>query len=261
MTLDRSLKTTFDDIPRLYHEARPRYPEALVEDVVALSGIPPGGRILEIGCGPGTATLPFARRGYTMVCLELGANLVALAAEQVQTYPRVRVENVAFEDWPLQARAFDVVMSATAFHWIPAAVGYPKAAAALKAGGALVLFWYHSPTSDAPFYRAAHALWQEKAPGFIERHTDKSADELVEMTMADIGAAGLFGAVSVRRYEWAQRYTAAEYVRLLSTYSPVRRLDAQVRQEALASIAALVEEHGGTVERPYTALLYVAQVR
>ena len=32
-----------------------------------LSEIPPDGRILEIGCGTGKATLPFAQRGYAIV--------------------------------------------------------------------------------------------------------------------------------------------------------------------------------------------------
>ena len=60
----------FDEIAELYDRARPGYPEALVDDVVALSGIAPGGRILEIGSGTGKATEAFARRGFRIVCLE-----------------------------------------------------------------------------------------------------------------------------------------------------------------------------------------------
>ncbi len=57
------LRATFDRAALLYDEARPGYPEALFDDVVSLSRLPPGGRILEIGCGTGQATLPFACRG------------------------------------------------------------------------------------------------------------------------------------------------------------------------------------------------------
>jgi SAM-dependent methyltransferase len=57
------LRATFDRVAPLYDEARPTYPEELFDDVVSLSGIPPGGRILEIGCGTGQATVLFARRG------------------------------------------------------------------------------------------------------------------------------------------------------------------------------------------------------
>ena len=56
----RRLRATYDEAALLYDQARPGYPEALFDDMVSLSGIPPGGRILEIGCGTGQATVPLA---------------------------------------------------------------------------------------------------------------------------------------------------------------------------------------------------------
>ena len=41
--------------------------------------LPEGARILEIGCGTGQATLPLARRGYSILCVELGEGLAAAA--------------------------------------------------------------------------------------------------------------------------------------------------------------------------------------
>ena len=67
MPFDFGLRTTFNNVAELYDEVRPGYPEALIEDALTLSEIPPDGRILEIGCGTGKATLPFARRGYAIV--------------------------------------------------------------------------------------------------------------------------------------------------------------------------------------------------
>lgn len=68
MTDERiELKATFNQVALLYHQVRPRYPEVLFDDVVSLSEIPPGGRILQIGCGTGQATVPFARRGYRIL--------------------------------------------------------------------------------------------------------------------------------------------------------------------------------------------------
>jgi ubiquinone/menaquinone biosynthesis C-methylase UbiE len=56
------LRTIFDEAVSLYDEVRPGYPEDLFDDVISLSGIPAGGRILEIGCGTGQATVPVAKR-------------------------------------------------------------------------------------------------------------------------------------------------------------------------------------------------------
>ena len=45
-----NLRSVFDQAALDYDAVRPGYPMELVNDVVALSGIPDDGRILEIGC-------------------------------------------------------------------------------------------------------------------------------------------------------------------------------------------------------------------
>src|SRR5689334_23193971 len=143
------LRQTFDQEAELYDKARPGYPETLFDDVVALSGIPQEGRILEIGCGTGQATVPMARRGYHLLCIELGANLTAVARRNVCVYPQVQVQTLAFEDWAIEEGAFDLAMSATAFHWIDPAISYKKTAQALKPSGAIALFWHVHIQSEA----------------------------------------------------------------------------------------------------------------
>src|SRR5919107_3821041 len=120
------LRSTFDGAALLYDEVRPGYPEDLFDDVVSLSKIPARGRILEIGCGTGQATVPFARRGYHILCIELGENLAAVARRNLEAYPQTEVRTAAFEEWPLQESAFDLAISATAFHWLYPAAAYPK---------------------------------------------------------------------------------------------------------------------------------------
>ncbi len=163
------LRTTFDEAALLYDEVRPGYPEALFDDVVSLSGIPSGGRILEIGCGTGQATVPFARRGYHILCVELGENLAAVARRNLEAYPRVEVRTGDFERWPLEEGTFDLAVSATAFHWLDPAVAYPKVAMALKPGGAIALFWnvhVHSDASDS-FFEAAQEVYEREAPEIV----------------------------------------------------------------------------------------------
>src|SRR5918994_7704145 len=129
------LRTTFDEAASLYDEVRPGYPGELFNDIVSLSGIPAGGRILESGCGTGQATVPFARRGYRILCIELGENMAAVARRNLEGYPQTEVLTGAFEEWPLQEEAFDLAISATAFHWLDPAVAYPKVAGSLRDGG------------------------------------------------------------------------------------------------------------------------------
>ena len=141
MAIDRSKRITFEEVADLYEALRSDYPEELVEDILDWSGITAEGRILEIGCGSGNATVSFARRGYSILGIELGERLAALAARNCPPYPGVEILNSAFEDWALAENAFDLALAADSFHWIPPEIGYPKLARALKASGSAAFFW------------------------------------------------------------------------------------------------------------------------
>ena len=165
MAASRDLRTSFDEVAELYDEARPGYPEQLVADVLTLSEISPEGRILEIGCGSGQATLPFAKRGYTLLCLELGERLAALAKQNCRQYPNVRIQHTAFEDWELEGRSFDLLISAQAFTWILPETGYPRAAECLRDPGSIALFWNDISVGNPELSRALLESRRRIAPG------------------------------------------------------------------------------------------------
>lgn len=260
MSLNRELRTAFNDVAEIYDEIRPGYPEQLIEDVLALSAIPPEGHILEIGCGTGKATIPFARRGYRMLCLELSKNMARLAADLCQPYPGVAVKNISFEEWPLQEKAFDLVICAEAFHWISPDIKFVKAADSLKSRGSIALFWHghHSGTSN--FFQEAEDLYRKKVPELAEMRK-KTSEELQRETIDEIEGSHVFSDVVVRRYPWREVYSAERYVKLVSTYSPIQRLEEDARQSVLNDIRDLIGSHGGMVESEYISRLYVARVR
>ena len=260
MSLDRELRTTFNDVAEIYDEVRPGCPEQLIEDVVSMSEIPSGGSILEIGCGTGKATLPFARRGYAMLCLELSKNMACLAAGHCRPYTRVDIQNISFEEWPLRKKAFDLAICAEAFHWLSPDIRLIKTAVSLKDGGSIALFWHGHHGGNSGFFQAADEIYRERVPQLIAMKST-SPEELQRETVGEIEGSDLFGKVVVRRYPWREAYTAERYIKLLSTYSPIQRLDEGARQKVLADIRKLIERHGGMVESEYTSRLYVARVR
>ncbi len=258
VNFDLRRRDSFDEVAELYEEARPGYPMQLYEDVVALSGIREGGRILEVGCGPGTVTVEFARRGYSMVCLELGARLAARAGKNCSLYPRVDVQNVAFEEWALNSEAFDLVVSASAFHWITPEIKFVKTAAALRPGGSIALFWNRDPGFEKPLREALDQIYREEAPEFAKDHGE-DLETLLCRPREEIDASGLFGAVTVRRYSWSQRYTAEGYGKLLQTHSDHIALSPHVRERLTRRIEQVIRETGDTITRHYVSVLYVAR--
>src|SRR5262245_60880282 len=129
--MSRPRQYVFNEVATLYDEMRPGYPPAIVEAAIARAALPSGGRILELGCGTGQITVAFAARGYSMLALEPGDAMAALAARNCRKYPQVAILNSSFEAWAANGDLFDMVLSAQAFHWIAPEAGCAKAAAVL----------------------------------------------------------------------------------------------------------------------------------
>ncbi len=253
--IDEAFRTSFDRNAELYDAARPSYPEALIDEVVARSGIPAGGRILEIGAGTGKATVPFARRGYAILALEPGANLAAVLRRNAAAFPAVRVEATTFEAWRVEDRSFDLVISAQAFHWIDPAVRTAKAAAALRRGGALALI-RNETTGLEPGLRsemdAAYARW---FPAVTWTPARDSIDSKRGELTGEIGASSLFGPVQTASFPWTATYTTRQYLDLLDTHSDHALLEPRFRVPLYEAVADAIERRGGRIEVPYVAVL------
>lgn len=257
-SIDRRKRGSFEEVAGLFDQVRPGYPDELAEDMVTLAGIPPQGRILEIGCGPGNATLPYAGRGYHIIAVELGPRLAELAARNLMRFPRVRVVNSAFEEWPLEEKAFDLAISAEAMHWIPPEIGYPRAAAELKEGGSAAFYWNVTPDPQTDWSQAIDAVY--RALDLENPDRTVSVDWLTGIITENFHASGCFGDVTVRQYSWSESYPTERYLKLLRTYSGNSDLNPDVRERLFAGVRKVSEQFGGRVSIPYVTVLFLARI-
>jgi SAM-dependent methyltransferase len=252
------LRRTFDGIAGRYQEARPEYPGELYTALVSLAGLrPETGALCEVGPGSGKATLPLARRGFRITCVELGAALAEEARHNLAGFPRVTVVNADFESWrPASPEGFGLVFAATAWHWIDPGVRYRKAWELLKPGGHLA-FWeavHVVPDGGDPFFREIQDVYDEINEGMSAGSGFATPESLAD-SAAEIEATGLFTGVAVRRFDWEIRYTAESYIRLLDTFSghiamadwQRDRLYGEIRRRLAARPDGLVRRHWGTV--------------
>ncbi|MBB6347490.1 class I SAM-dependent methyltransferase [Nonomuraea muscovyensis] len=222
MSRDLRLRATFDKAAALYQDARPDYPAELYSDLLAITGLTPPARLLEVGCGPGKATLPLARTGFRITAIELGTALAAQARHRLTAFPDVSVITSAFEEWKPPAGArFDLVYAATAWRWVDPEVKYAKAAKLLPQGGHLAV-WnadHAFPADFDPFFTDLQKVLEEMGEGGGGPWPPPPPEDRPDPIAAEFDASGHFTVVGTRRYVWALRYTADEYIALLSTFS------------------------------------------
>ena len=260
---DRVLRRrTFDAAAARYDRARPGYPAAVIDDLGTIAGLGPGARVLELGAGTGKATVPLAARGYTVVAIELGPQLAAVARQNLAAFPRAEVVCAAFEDWPLPAPPFDAVVAATAFAWIDPAVRVVRSAAALRGGGSLATIGtHHVAGGTAPFFvevQSCYERWDPTTPPGLRLPRPAA----VPQDSAELDASGLFEPARFRRYEWDVAYRTDEYVDLLQTYSGHLAMPQAARDGLLGDIARLIDRgYGGRIVKRYLTELRIARRR
>ena len=249
---DTNLKTTFNTAPTLYEDVRPGYPEELIQDVIDLSDLEDHGRILEIGCGTGKATRPFAERRYELVCLDIGADLIAVAKEKLKAFPNVSFVEQAFEEWESDEK-FDLIISATAFHWVDPKVRYLKASEILKSKGFLAVFSNQHVRKDEGFFAESQSLYDKYyAPPTTNRPTHATNFPGVEAFQDPIK----------RVYPWTQTYSSKQYIKLLGTYSGHIALSDENRYHLFEGIANLIEtKYDGQITKHYEAVLDLQQAK
>lgn len=250
-----SLRTTFDEVAELYDRARPGYPSELFDDLVALAGLEPGSRVVEIGCGTGQATIPLVERGLDVVCVELGESLATVARRRLAG--RAEIVNADFEQWEPEHAGFDAVAAFTAFHWLDPAVRFAKPARLLREGGRLGVVATQHVAGDDTFFAEVQEDYDAVVPDPGNRPPSQP-DEVGDLG-AQFAASGCFDAPVVRRYVWDVEYTAATYVDVLDTYSGHRSMEPEKRAQLYERIRRRIGSRpAGRVRKSYLAILHVA---
>ena len=216
--------------------------------------------------------------GARIVCVEPGTSLAEAARANLSRWPNVGVVTTSFEDFDGPTSSFDVVVSATAFHWVDPHVSYAKAAMLLSERGWLALVTNtHSrggTHTDERFAEAIRHLHRRLAPEVGDwdfpaaeeiQHRALAGGDIasvwarVERKLSDPPAVGhLFGRPTVKTYPWLATYDKDAYLAMLASQSSYGLMDPARRDELLARIGTLIEEElEGTVSKEYVTVLAI----
>ncbi len=222
-------KDWYGSIIQSYDQVRPKYPTQLIKRVVTLAQLPNQARILEIGCGPGTATVEFAKLGFKITALEPNIAAFELAKQNCANHPNIIFQNTTFEEFALDPNSFDAIIAATSFHWVNPATAYIKTFEALKDQGSLILLWNMVPQCSFEIYQVLEAVYQDQKLD-ISRYEDQQMQlNTLQNFEQSIRDSGLFKNIQSGFITCELSYSPKEYLDLLSTLSPYIALESQQR--------------------------------
>lgn len=253
----------FGDDAAGYQSARPGYPEGVYAAIATAGALEPGTAMFEIGPGTGQATRRLLEhRPAKFVAIEPDARFSSYLEDLASaTGVAIHVQNEAFEAASLTDDTFDLGVAATSFHWLDEGTAFPRILRVLKPGGCWAMWWniVHDPAAD-PFSRAVMPVLEglDLPPSLSpDRHSHYALD--AERRIRSLADAG-FDKVEHQMLTVEHMMTAASLRALYGTFSMVRRLPVERREQLLDHVMAIAEnEFGGSIRRVFRAPLYIAR--
>ena len=261
--LDRAFgRQAFGADPAGYDAVRPAYPDWVFETLADRCGLKAGSAAFEIGAGTGIATRRLLALGADpLAAVEPDARLAAYLAA-TSANPALTIVGAPFESAELPAGAFDLGLSATAFHWLDEDPALAKIATLLKPGGWWAALWnvFGDDSREDPFHDATQHLFEDAVDSPSRGAADQPFGLDVDARVAALQRSGAFEAISWRIEPWPLVLTADQTVALYATYSNVNaRPD---RSQLLADLGRIArDDFGDRVVRNMTTSLFLARKR
>ncbi|MDE6404958.1 MAG: class I SAM-dependent methyltransferase [Lachnospiraceae bacterium] len=246
MQIIKGLEWTFDTMAGQYEKMRPEYVSELYEDIFRYKQIDQTSHALEVGIGGGQATLPILKTGCKVTAVEYGKNFSQLCRHKFREFPDFSVVTSKFEDFAGAGNSYDLIYSASAFHWVPEETGYPKVFDLLKSGGVFARFANH-PYMDKgreELHQALQKIYDVYMPNSMEgsEYGEKEAESRA-------GIAGKYGFTDIgyKIYHRTRSFTAKEYTALLGTYSDHMVIEEETRKAFFSEIERTINQWGGQI--------------
>ena len=246
---DARRSQVFGEDAETYDDARPGYPDAVIDLLVAHRPV----TAVDVGCGTGKAGRAVVARGVDVLGLEPDPRMATVARRH-----GLNVTVTTVEEWTPVPR--DLMFSGQAWHWVDHQVGAVKAATALSPGGLWAAFWNfeQEPIIQAALERA----YQRFAPDLVnDRWTRLAVHDREEAIERSFAATDGFGPLERHEISWVDRLSVAKFVARLSTHSLHRLLEQTQAEQLHEAVVAELGSPSTMLELSYTTSVLTTRRR
>lgn len=245
------LEWIFDTVASKYEKIRPGYVEELYRELFDYIPINENSNVVEVGSGGGQATAPILETGCRLIAVEYGEQFSELLKDKFKEYQKFSVITGKFEDTEFKENVFDLVFSASAFHWVPERIGYEKVFSMLKKGGVFARFANHPyrAKGNPTLSKEIDKIYDEYYNKFYNKKRETITEYTEEQAKNRAMIAKKYGFTDIRYALFYREriFSAKEYIELLGTYSDHVAIEENIRIKFFSKIEEAINNHGGTI--------------
>ncbi|MBV9270635.1 MAG: class I SAM-dependent methyltransferase, partial [Candidatus Eremiobacteraeota bacterium] len=133
------------EVAEAYDSGRTGYSNELY-DTIEAAGLVRGAAVIDVACGTGLASEPFALNGFPVIGIDASPEMLEFARKRV---PEATFIEASAEQLPFPDERFDLALSADAFQWLDKSRALAEMQRVLKRGGLLAIWWKFPMSDDA----------------------------------------------------------------------------------------------------------------
>lgn len=255
MHINHSLRTTFGKVSSLYDKSRVTYPEELIEKIITYSKIKPNETILDVGCGSGQATLPFAQQSFQIIGLDISKDLLTIAKQKCSPFKKAKFKLSSFEAAKFNENSFNLIISGLAWHWVKPEQRYEKASRLLKDNGSLALFWSYQQKDKSKIVTEVGKVLDL----YIGKKTGPQMKDYANAVYNELQQHPLFTNIEKRKYSIMMPFSKENYVNLVLTYSGVLKLPITEQTKLKNDLNRILKKFREPLIIPYEYALILAR--
>jgi SAM-dependent methyltransferase len=292
-TAKNQIQQIYSGVAELYHQFRPTYPDSIIDEAIQESPLlsqqqqqQQQAHILEIGCGPGTLTLPLALRGFRITAIDPSVGMIQQAQQVVacssdDNHDHDFSNNVEFQETTFKnfsstttttttsevlehpQQQYDAIVAASSLHWALAEEDQTalikKLHSLLKPKGTLLLFWNFPPEPSDPkvLDALADALDEPKPFYFGRGSLSDHKQRMHERVLGPIeDQSNLFTPFSTRECPLQEEWPVSSFVSYLKTLSIYIIMEPDEKKVFFRTVEeTLTRECGATVKTSRESIL------
>lgn len=212
-------KNLYKGAAQYYERYRTKYPDSLFTKIEQLFRLDGNGRLLDLGCGPGTIAIPISGKFDEVVAIDADPEMVEICQHQAQLGG---IENITClqkrsEDIDASWGNFKLVTIARAFHWMDRAAVLQTSHSLLVDGGGLVII-----STDEDPRRGTYA-WERATISVVKKWLGSAYPKKdlshPQVPHEDIFADSPFSNYTTKTIQFEQTWSIPSYIGYLYSTS------------------------------------------
>ncbi len=255
---DKVESVVFNQMASFYDKYRPDYPKEVLKTITELAGLNKNSKILEIGCGSGKYTKELIEKGYEVVALDPGEDLIT-KAKVTYKQGKVKFVNSRFEDYSIESDTYDIIVSAQAFHWVEKPKGFELCSKALKSDGWLMPFWNIELIEETELDKDLFKIIEKYSAHVSTMKSKDYYESRVPRISNEIEQSNFFAKPKLYQFYWTKKYTAEEYFGYCMTANFFGSNSEEMKRLCFEELKQLESKYSG-IKRNYVCELYATKV-